>query len=110
MESLGGDQAAVRRLVELYLETTPPWLERIDAALVASDAAALAYAAHTLKGSLTQIGCVEGGRLSADLERQGKAGQFGDARMTNDRLRRCLNEYEPSLRAWLEAKAPGSVS
>jgi two-component system sensor histidine kinase/response regulator len=110
LENLGGDEAAVRRLVELYLETTPPWLERIDAALAASDAPELAYAAHTLKGSLTQIGCAEGSRLSAELERQGKAGLFAEARATNGLLRRCLNEFDPSLRAWLEVKPPGSCS
>ncbi len=98
--SLGGDMTALRRLVELYQETTPPWLKQIEEALANGNGTQLAYAAHTLKGSLTQIGCASGCGLASDLEKQARAGKVNEARQTFLSLQEALGAFEESITRW----------
>jgi PAS domain S-box-containing protein len=68
LNSLGSDQAAVRRLLTLFFETTPVLLNEVRQALAASDAQAALRAAHTLKGSFWQLGDEQGASLANQLE------------------------------------------
>src|SRR6266853_632863 len=43
-------------MIDLYLNDAPHWVDTIRRAAEASDAAAMKYAAHTLKGSSASIG------------------------------------------------------
>jgi PAS domain S-box-containing protein len=56
LDELQGDESALRRLLSLFLDNTPGLMERMRAAIQSGDAGALGMAAHTLKGSLLQIG------------------------------------------------------
>ena len=56
LTQFGGDAAAVRRMAALCLETTPRLLVELRAAAQAADAGRVQRAAHTLKGSLLQLG------------------------------------------------------
>jgi CheY-like chemotaxis protein len=103
--SLGGDQAALYRLVELYQETTPPWLKQIEEALANDNGTQLAYAAHTLKGSLTQIGCSVGCGLASDLEKQAREGKVNEASQTFLALQEALGAFEESIRRWQKSSA-----
>src|SRR5262249_51822257 len=69
LAELNGDEAALRRLITLFLETTPPLLAQMHGALASGDRAAMETAAHTLKGSLLQLGEEHARGLALQLER-----------------------------------------
>jgi CheY-like chemotaxis protein/HPt (histidine-containing phosphotransfer) domain-containing protein len=70
LAELNGDEAALRRLITLFLETTPPLLAQMRSALASGDRGAMETAAHTLKGSLLQLGEDHARGLALQLERQ----------------------------------------
>ncbi len=47
---LRGDRELLRALIDIFLEDAQPLLDRVKSAYHASDAAALHYAAHSLRG------------------------------------------------------------
>lgn len=51
LERVGGDRPLLGELATLFLQTSPKLLADLQTALAHQDAAAMAYAAHTLKGS-----------------------------------------------------------
>src|SRR6185295_6204920 len=101
LRSFGGDKAALRRLVGLFVESTPPIIESIRRAARNRDASALHQAAHTLKGSLTLFEDVDLRRAAVDLERHARAGDKDKAVETASRLVRILEPFQESLRRWL---------
>ena len=88
-------------LIAVYLRDTPPRLTALHEAVARADAEALRRAAHSLKGSSSQIGAVQIARLCAELE-----GQVRTADLTGapDTLRR-LDEAFDRVRAHLQALA-----
>jgi PAS domain S-box-containing protein len=70
-----GQPDPLRELVDLFLKDAQPRLEKMDAVLSAGDLAALGAAAHTLKGSASNLGARRLSLLSAALEKQAKAGE-----------------------------------
>jgi CheY-like chemotaxis protein/HPt (histidine-containing phosphotransfer) domain-containing protein len=68
LEALGGDEAAVQRLLNLFLETTPPLLADLREAASAGDADKLFRAAHTLKGSFLQLGDLAAAAIARQIE------------------------------------------
>jgi hypothetical protein len=105
LRSFGGDKAALRRLVGLFVESTPPIVESIRRATRNRDAPALHQAAHTLKGSLTLFEDVELRRAAADLERHARTGDTDKAVETASRLVRILDPFQESLERWLNEEA-----
>ena len=99
-KSLGGDAVAVHRLVDLYLETTPPLVVRIAQSLQRADAPSLAYAAHTLKGSLSEIANTTARDLAAEVETLARAGKLSEAGEVARELENRLVEFEASVRKW----------
>jgi HPt (histidine-containing phosphotransfer) domain-containing protein len=51
-----GGEALVVEMIELFLEDSPPRVERIRSAVAASDAGGVAAAAHSLRGSCGNLG------------------------------------------------------
>lgn len=51
LSNLGGNLAAAKRLVAIYLENHPVLLRSLDAALQRNDAAAIRQAVHDIRGS-----------------------------------------------------------
>jgi CheY-like chemotaxis protein len=90
-------------VIAVYLRDTPPRLAAVHAAVAHADAEALRRAAHSLKGSSSQIGAVQVARLCADLEEQ--AGTT-DLASTPETLPRLDAAFE-SVRAHLQALADG---
>jgi PAS domain S-box-containing protein len=102
LKALDGDQAAVRRLVALFLESTPPLLANIRRALAPPDAPALCRAAHTLHGSLTHLKEEPARRTVAELEQTARAGNLDPAPALVAQLDRQLDGFQGALREWLE--------
>jgi CheY-like chemotaxis protein len=98
-----GQPELLAELIAVYLRDTPPRLAALHEAVARADAEALRRAAHSLKGSSSQIGAVQMARLSADLEHQ--AGTT-DLRGATETLRR-LDEAFDRVRAHLQALTEG---
>jgi PAS domain S-box-containing protein len=74
-----GQPDPLRELVELFLRDAQPRLEQMDQAADAGDMAKVGIAAHTLKGSASNLGARRLSSLSAALEKQAKAGEIDKA-------------------------------
>jgi len=71
--------AFVREVAGIYLEDAPLRLNEIEKSLAAGDAAALARAAHTLKGSSANLGAAPLRALANRLEQLGRRGEIATA-------------------------------
>ena len=63
-----GGAALLRRVIEIYLRTTPDLIVAMHAAVAAGDVSALGKAAHSLKSSSLNIGATRLGRLCREIE------------------------------------------
>jgi CheY-like chemotaxis protein len=98
LREVAGDAIVLRRMVELYFETTPDLQRRIHQAVNEQDALLLGRAAHMLKGSAAQLGarCVY--QLLARLEEAASAPALGDAATVVTELDAALAQVEMELR------------
>jgi len=106
LKSLGGDDSALRRLVTIYLETTPPLLAKLREALVQKDVTAFVHAAHTLKGSLTQLEASSAAAQAGLLETQGRSGSLEDATVDAQvtQLEQKVADLQQTVGRWLKSK------
>lgn len=81
----------LRELVELFFRDAEPRLKSMREAAAASDAAKLAAAAHTLKGSASNLGAKRLSALCAAIEKHGKS---GNAIAASDMLAEVAAEYD----------------
>jgi HPt (histidine-containing phosphotransfer) domain-containing protein len=79
LKMTGDDQAFVDDLVDTYLEDAVEQLAALDAAIDGGDPAALTRPAHSLKSSSLNVGALDLGKLSLELEERGRAGQLDGA-------------------------------
>jgi PAS domain S-box-containing protein len=66
-------------LGELFFKDANSRLQKMQAALAAKDVPGLTYAAHTLKGSASNLGARRLAALCANLEKQAKLGELAEA-------------------------------
>ncbi len=81
------DPAFLRELIDVFLEDVPQRFAELEKSLATSDAVLLTRAAHTIKGSCSNFGAGELGRIAQTMEQQGKAAAFADAAATFPTLR-----------------------
>jgi CheY-like chemotaxis protein/HPt (histidine-containing phosphotransfer) domain-containing protein len=104
LEQVSG-RSVVPEIVDSFLAEAPRRLARIREALAQADAKEVAFWAHSLKGSSSQIGAGRLAALSLDLEKRGKGGSLEGADPLLEELERELAELTPELREE-GAKAP----
>lgn len=75
LRAAADDLESFRALSETYLLIAPPMLERLRAARLAGDLAALAHESHALKGSAALLGATGLCALLQQLESAARAGQ-----------------------------------
>jgi CheY-like chemotaxis protein/HPt (histidine-containing phosphotransfer) domain-containing protein len=107
LRSLGGDEVALRRLVRIYLDTTPPLLAKLDSSLEQKDTAAFLHAAHTLKGSLQQLEATEAAAIAAELEAQARTGDLAATEPRLAELHRRVESLQRAAQRWLEPAHAG---
>jgi len=72
LERCGGDEELLRQLVEIFRQDCPEYFSAVQAAVMATDAEALARAAHTFKGPLSTLGFAEALQCAQRLEQMGQ--------------------------------------
>ncbi|MDB6034886.1 MAG: sensor hybrid histidine kinase [Verrucomicrobiales bacterium] len=74
-----GQPDPLKELIELFIKDAKPRIERMQAALNEKDGNGLASAAHTLKGSASNLGARGLAGLCSQLEKIGKSGDLAEA-------------------------------
>jgi len=74
-----GDENLLANLIQLFINTAPPVIAEMRAAVNAADARAVGLAAHQLKGSCAQFGARRLQELCAQLEKIGRSGSLKSA-------------------------------
>jgi CheY-like chemotaxis protein len=100
LRDLGEDRPdLLAELLAVYLRDTPPRLAALHEAVARADAEALRRAAHSLKGSSSQIGAVQVARLCTDLEEQASTTDLGGVAETLSRLDEAFDRIRARLQA-----------
>jgi PAS domain S-box-containing protein len=97
LEICGGDDDFARELAESFLDTAPPCLVEIDAALAASNLAALATPAHALKGASRTIGAKHLADACEALERAARRVDAESAAAAGTRAREAWEQLRSVL-------------
>jgi signal transduction histidine kinase/DNA-binding response OmpR family regulator/HPt (histidine-containing phosphotransfer) domain-containing protein len=102
LEELVGDDADFRRQVlGEFLEMAPKLLARVDGSVAACDAAGIAAASHSLKGSARTLGADAFGAACAELETLGREGVLDAVRDAAERARQEFARLEGVLRPYV---------
>ena len=89
----------IAQLIDLFLGELPQKLAAVHQAIEFRDAARLAKAAHTLKGSSANVGAPRAARVCLELERLGKVGTLTGAADLGARLEEELVRVRAALLA-----------
>lgn len=94
LEQAGDDEAMLAELLVLFRDSSASDLARINDALAAGDAVAVADAAHSIKGASASLG-VEGVRkIAAELEKTGRSGDLSQGRAQAAQLAALLTAFD----------------
>lgn len=90
LEQFEGDQELFLRVVGLFRENTPGLVELLHRALDAVDLPAAARVAHTLAGSLGNIGAVKAAALAREIEQAAEKERLRETKT-------CLSEFTDEI-------------
>jgi CheY-like chemotaxis protein/HPt (histidine-containing phosphotransfer) domain-containing protein len=91
-------RSVVGEIVDSFLGEVPRRLSRLREALAAGDGEALAFTAHSLKGSSAQLGALRLASLSHALELEGREGSLEEAAGIVDEIEREIERVTPALK------------
>ena len=105
LENVGGDEAMLRELAEMFFAECPKLMQQIREHIAGADGPELRRAAHTLKGSAHVFGAEKVAEAAHRLEEIGREEMFADAEealaLLEDEVARLL----PALRERVAADA-----
>jgi two-component system sensor histidine kinase/response regulator len=99
LDRFEGDLDLVREVVELFLEDCPRRLSAIGEAIVSDDSRALQFAAHSLKGSVSNFAATSAVTAALRLEMIGRSGDLRDAAAAYAVLQEEIVRLMPALAA-----------
>ncbi len=91
-------RSVVGEIVDSFLGEVPRRLSRLREALATGDGEALAFTAHSLKGSSAQLGALRLASLSHALELAGREGSLEEAAGIVDEIEREIERVTPALK------------
>jgi len=97
LERLDGDRQLFQELVDLYLAQVPKFLQQVERAVLARDARECAFAAHRLKGFISNIAAPGVEELAQQLELAGSSGELTQAPQLLESLKAQLRHLEAAL-------------
>ena len=98
-----GDEALVRDLAKLLVDTLPMQVDAVRSAVDARDGSALRAAAHKLRGSIVSFGVPDTVDTARRLEAMGAAGDLDDADTLVLQLAGDVQSLCTSAKAWLDS-------
>lgn len=96
LEAVGNDHAFLAEVIETYVAGGPPLIAAMWRAVAAGSAADLAWAAHDLKSSSSNLGGLSLAAMCEGLEAEARAGGLDGAA---EEIARAEAEYERVKRA-----------
>lgn len=93
LEQAGDDEEMLGELLALFCDSSASDLARINAGLAADDAVAVADAAHSIKGAAASLGVEGVRRITAELEKEGRAGNLSRAPILAAQLAELLKDF-----------------
>jgi two-component system sensor histidine kinase/response regulator len=82
LDRLGGDEALLLELCQIFLEESPKQLQKVRQAVAEADAQAVMRAAHCLKGELGYLGAAGASQAAQQLEDMGHENDLSHAAET----------------------------
>jgi HPt (histidine-containing phosphotransfer) domain-containing protein len=104
-EAFEDDTGGIAELLEMALETGAKHRNTLTQALAAGNAAIIAKAAHSIKGSAGNIGAGEVARLAAELDERARADDLHDARERVEAIDAAYVRLTESVRAYRSSLA-----
>jgi PAS domain S-box-containing protein len=104
LRGVGGDEALLKELIDVYFAECPRWMTAIGAALARGEAATLRRMAHTLKGTVSGFGAAEACALAQRLEDMGRGGCLQGGQEAYAALAEALARLEPALATFRETR------
>ena len=98
LENLDGDTDLLREVAQLFVEIGPDQLAEVEAFVTAGDTAAVATAAHGMKGGASNIGAVEFVCAALELELLAKSGTLQGAGERMEAMRAAFERLVEQLR------------
>ena len=98
LESVGGDEAMLRDLAEMFFAECPKLMQQIREHIAIADGPELRRVAHTLKGSAHVFGAAEAAEAAHRLEEIGREETFADAEEALALLQDEVARLLPALR------------
>jgi hypothetical protein len=102
LDRVDGDRQLLSEIAGIFLTDVPAMVQNIRAALAASDPAALARAAHRVKGSVLTFAAGPASEAALALEQLGRAGTLEGAEGLGRTLERELERLSESLKPLIE--------
>ena len=102
LEELAGDEALVREIAALFLESGPEQLRSLRAAAAAGDTDAMSRHAHTLKGALAQLHADPAAAAAREVEEAARQGQASVAAAATPQLEAEFSAVQRELEALLK--------
>jgi HPt (histidine-containing phosphotransfer) domain-containing protein len=99
-EAFEDDTAGIAELLEMALETGAKYRRILEDALATADAAAVARAAHGIKGSAGNIGAGEVATLATELDQRARTGNLDGARERVDAISAAYDRLSGAVQAY----------
>lgn len=103
LEILDNDMDMLYELVNVFVEDAPIQLDQIDQALGTNDGGVIRRAAHTFKGSVSNLGAPVLTQKAFDMEKLGAANNILEAKKQWPTLKSDADELLNALNTWLKA-------
>ena len=98
LERLGGDEALLRELCEIFLEESPKLLRTLRKAIEEGDADSAMRSAHSLKGEVGYLGGTGASQAAQQLEDMGAENKMAAAPETLILLEREISELHSAIK------------
>jgi CheY-like chemotaxis protein len=97
LERLGGNEAAARRVIGIFLSDMPRQLKALASAVEGADSETTRCTAHSIKGAAANVGGVRVREVASSLEQLGKAGTLETAPGLLDKLAAAFDRLKPAM-------------
>lgn len=102
LSRLEDDHNLLSDIIEIYLEDSPPLLDKIRRAVMGNDSRALQRAAHSLKGLAVTLSAGDVAAAASRLEHMGSSNCLSDAAAAVAELESYLNDLNSAAQRYVK--------